>query len=277
MYWHYEKVHKFLLLQFHVANGDDLEKPAYTTLLNTLATKMGDNDLKEKLQPLFAILLSHSAESIQYTLQTNDLFNIDDELKSFPKSSKTEKVRDILGMTFKSINAKHKMIGNIYVAIGNEMLSEPKIGDLEGFIDAHDKFEKYPLKKLKKHKKTIEDSLDNMRTKYKMFYDNLVAKLILKKEYAIQVGLLRRTFTEFKQIKLDHITGQKKYDGRKDILLFSALTNCISKLEEVQNAFHNALLNVKTILHQYNVQRVLWAELIMNTSFYSSPVKRSCF
>lgn len=255
-------------------NGTKIEsnQPAYSSLLNKFSSnvKLIDkrNDLAQKLKPYFSvperILQVGAAESfnwIENGVQSKNVLTFEEILKKYPDFTENEPFRARICHEIKSFNDKHKIICSYHVHIYDQILFEPKIGEIEGFMNALKRFDKKPI--TVDHLKHIKKNLTIFKENHKIYTDRLAEKINFivskRKEYMKQVTLL--------QIMLTVGDTEEKFD----LTLFKTT---IAQLKEQQKTLESALRDVVFILSEYNLQRIIWAQMLMNIEFYGRQEKR---
>lgn len=255
----------FFLSQFKLVDANENDS-AYTTLLNEFARKTKRDDLKDKLEPFFSILKPSEVDNFKDRIELKNLFDIENDLKIFTNNKNyshfCRKIQKILS----PVNENHKMIGNCYTSICN-MLSEPKVWQLDGFKDALENFKKRAIDK--NHLKKISDELIiNMPTRYDYLYKQLTGSLeslkTTKIDYVKRINLVGQDIEKLKKLKYDEIKAH-----------LNKLQTSLNELTEKQKKMSAAVKMVEIHLNQYNSQRVSWAESLLNAKLYDNVAEKT--
>lgn len=255
----------FFLSQFKLVDANEND-PAFTTLLNEFATKTKRGDLKDKLEPFFSILKQSEVDNLKDRIELKNLFDIENELKIFTNNKNfshfCKKIQKILS----PVNENHKTIGNCYTSLCN-MLSEPKVWQLDGLEDALKDFKKKAINK--NHLKKISDELIiNMPTRYNYLYKQLAGSLetlkTTKIDYIKRINLVRQDIEKLEKLKYDEIKAH-----------LNKLQTSVNELIEKQKKMSGAAKMVEIHLNQYNSQRVSWAESLLNAKLYDNIAEKT--
>lgn len=182
----------------------------------------------------------------------NSTGNVDNELRTFLGNC-TSNFSFMIGRTINKIANERADIQYYSKIIYNTILREPKIKENITFGPL---FEKFGGKSIgKKQLKKVATKLESIKSKYNDMANKVAEQVSLtvstKYEYLAQVNLEKQKMEQFTGIKgtLWHLS------------VASDITN---NLKQTQNGIMGALLEISSILDNYNALRFKWATFLMN-------------
>lgn len=239
--------------------------PAYTTLLNefflkTKRIEIENNVWQKQLKQFFTlstnILDNKSGEPFNWEeIDANRVINVQKCTKNLDGRDNFH-IRKIICRKFDPLNNEHKIIYNLHSNVRDRIIFEPKANEVKGLMKAFEIFVKKTIDET--YLKFIKDQLHNA----KATYDDIVEKIAdeikciveFKKKYITQIKYFNQTLSDtYKKL---------------DVARLNEIQTEIFKLRKTQNTLKNSLQSVDDILDDYNIERIMLAEFLMNIKFY---------
>ncbi|XP_031622414.1 uncharacterized protein LOC116340208 [Contarinia nasturtii] len=252
-----------IINQLNLVNGASgrSDYAAYTALLKSFTSKVKSvdksTDWKTKLQPFFALPMKEInmlKKSLIYTQQVEEIITqknkprVQKMCQNFKSKTQISILSDLISTNAEYLNNDQEVISTLYREIYKRITIEPKASVIDGFVAAFSAFdEKKSISSA--HLSKIKNELDNMDE----FLIDIKEKLIQQSQLIMDTKLM-------KQIK----KFEKNLNSFKLMNPTDGPLGIIDELVNIQGTIKNSLQSIESLLIEYDMQRIRWAELLMD-------------
>lgn len=207
-------------------------------------------------------------------IQITNLTGIEKSLERIPVNSVTKPILKIICQHLDYIDEGHERIYNIYFEFFKQVNEEPICRRLSGFTGALDTFIDKRLKSSRL--KNITKELQNMQNNFKEIINKMTPRkytaVSKRKAYMRQMELVNKKFNNY-QTQTER-TGANKENRDYDVDYLKILQALVNELKEGHIALERALEEIVQIVNEFNDQRIIWTETLLNIQFYHTKERK---